>query len=55
MLHTNLVHARDCQRLIERLDDIRSPHRRAELPRDDVAREVVENRGQVVPASVDGG
>ena len=33
--------------------DVAGLHRRAELPGDDVAREVIEHRGQVEPAPAD--
>ena len=53
MLHLDLIDSGDGNRFVERLGDIRRPHRRAQLPGDDVAREVIENRRQVVPAPVD--
>ena len=49
----DLIRAGDRQRTIERLGHVHGAHRRAELPGNDVAREVIENRGEVVPTPVD--
>ena len=40
----DLIDTRDSDRLVERLSDIGGSHRRAEFPRDDVAREVIKHR-----------
>ncbi len=46
----NLITARCLQGQIEGVCHILSPHGRAELPRDDVAAVVVQNRAEVEPA-----
>jgi hypothetical protein len=45
-----LVEPRGIQRHFERSGDVLGPHCGAQLPGDDVAREVVEDRGQVEPS-----
>jgi hypothetical protein len=47
-----LIAARSLQRQVQRVGDIARLHRRAKLPGDDVAAEVVEDGGQVEPAVV---
>ena len=47
-IHTGLR-----SRQVERLRDVGRLHRRPERPRDDVARVVIQHRGQVVPAPAD--
>ena len=41
------------QRQVQRFRDILGLHRRAQLPGDDVAREIVEDRAQIKPAPAD--
>ena len=48
-----LIKARGFQRKIERVLDIRCAHSRTQLPGDDVAREVIQDRRQIEPASAD--
>ena len=50
MAHLDLIGTRDRERLVEGLGDVARPHRRGQLPRDDVTREVIEHCRQVVPA-----
>ena len=43
VLDSNRLHSRDRQRLVKCLRDIDRAHRRAQLPRDDVARGIAEH------------
>jgi hypothetical protein len=53
MLHAALIFAHNRERLVARIGHIGRPHRRAQLPGDDVAREVIGHDRQVMPAPVD--
>src|SRR5215216_3680730 len=53
MENLGLVEPRGIQRHFERGGDVRSLHRGAQLPGDDVAGEVVEDRRQVEPSPAD--
>ncbi len=53
MQNMGLIAARGCQRELQGIDDILSPHGRAQLPRDDVAGEIVEDGGEIIPAPAD--
>src|ERR1700704_3803391 len=48
-----LVEPRGIQRHFERSGDVLGPHCGAQLPGDDVAREVVKDRGQIEPSPAD--
>jgi len=47
------IKPRGLQRQVQRFRDVPDLHRRAELPGDDVAREVVQDRTEVEPAPAD--
>src|SRR5664279_2455376 len=49
----NLSKSRGLQRQVQRFRDVPGLHRRAELPGDDVAREVVQYRAEIEPAPAD--
>lgn len=53
MFDFDLINACDRQRFIERFHHIRRSHGCTELPRDDVAREIIQHGRELVPALVD--
>src|ERR1019366_3711051 len=53
MNDVNLIEPRGLQRQVQRFRDVPGLHRRAELPGNDVAREVVQYRAEVKPAPAD--
>ena len=53
MCDANLIAAGSRQGQLQRVGDVVGPHGRTQLPGDDVAREVIENGGQIEPSPAD--